>query len=183
MRLQTGQVVAVVDRVDEVTRDVTTSLGLIALSRDVAEGMAALGEAAPTARAEVLLDRRVDGAAQAAERRRQMLSVSKRKLSAARSLRSGGMGPEALEQASSAMHQAIRSLAPANGEVVEMVPARLLYEVLVPQGKLTLEQAGLIQRAEALARAYGTSTAPVPEGLLSQVIRDAEGLLERIGTV
>ena len=180
MLLPDGQYLAVVDQVDEVTQRTTEELGMVALTHEVVDGMSALGQAAPTAGAEVLLDRTADPAAHETERQRSLLAVARRKLTAAKSLDEAGLGAEAIENASIAMLQAARALAPTNGSPAADVPARLLWEVLVPQQQLTLEQAGLIQRAEALARAYGNSDTPAAPALVSQVLTDAHQLLDHV---
>jgi hypothetical protein len=128
----------------------------------------------------VLLDHAADPGALAAGRRREQVGVARRKLQAASSLSDAGLHAEALEHAFGAMLQAARSLAPDGVNGAGEVPARLLWEVLVPRQLLSLEQAGLVQRAEALARAYGSSAAPVPRELVAAVLTDAHGLVEHV---
>jgi len=59
----------------------------------------------------------------------------------------------------------------------ELPTARLLFEVLVPQEALSLEQAAIITRAQGLARSYAETTAPVPEEMVRRVLADAEELV------
>ncbi len=85
---------------------------------------------------------------------------------------------------SAAMTAALRTMGLSEDlDTAELPPPRLLYEILVPQGKLTLEQAAQISRAEGLAQAYSQSTVAVPSALLSMVLSDAESLLSRLAQV
>jgi hypothetical protein len=129
----------------------------------------------------VLLDQPTDGAELQAEHRRSLLSVATRKLAAAKTLAAGGLGAEAIGQAHACMIAVLRALAADVAEPEELPSARLLYEKLVPQGTVTLEQAALVSRADGLARAYADSTHPVSGEIVAAVIEDGKRLLEHAG--
>jgi hypothetical protein len=98
-----------------------------------------------------------------------------------RTLAAAGLGAEAMVQASTAMLAAAcgaAHAAVAGIEIDDELPtARLLFEVLVPQEALSLEQAAIITRAQGLARSYAETTAPVPEEMVRRVLADAEELV------
>ncbi len=58
-------------------------------------------------------------------------------------------------------------------------PVRLLYEVLVPRGLLTLEDAAKISRAEGLARAYAGLDPPAPAQVVDEVLADARRMVTK----
>ena len=64
--------------------------------------------------------------------------------------------------------------------VAGLSPARLLYEIMVPGGHLSLGAAMLISRAEGLAAAYAEIAQPAPAELARSVVVDAAALLEEV---
>ncbi len=114
-------------------------------------------------------------------RRAEHLAVARRKFTAASALRAAGAGAEAMAQAHACMLAVARSLACDDGErdpAADLPPARLIYEVLVPRGLLSLEQAALIGRAEGLAASYTNVAQAAPEDLVEVVLADACGFME-----
>ena len=125
--------------------------------------------------------------------RSEHLIVARRKLEAARVLLAAGAGAEAMAQAHACMLAVLRSLAysiegetgdHAAGDAVDETPAaaglpvpRLLYEILVPRGILSLDQAARIGRAEGLASSYADVAAAPPADLVTEVLSDAEAFL------
>ncbi|MCK4412666.1 MAG: DEAD/DEAH box helicase [Candidatus Eisenbacteria sp.] len=175
--LSSGRTVALVDRVDRTTREAAAGLGIVVVEAQAVESLALLGEESPFASARVLLDRPAGRPDLQAERRRR-LAVAARKLEAARTLAAAGLGAEAIAQGHACMTAALQAMTADATETEDLPSARLLYERLVPQGLLSLEQAALVSRADGLARAYSEATQPVPPGTVEAVLEDARGLLE-----
>jgi len=184
-----GEVVALVDDADEAMRSAAAQAGVVAVEARAERLMAPL-QGSPLAGAHVLLERPAGHEPRAAAERDERVSVAARKLAAARTLAAAGLGAEAIEQAHASMVAAMRALAtglgdqrpPAEGthgtdDAQALGAARLLYEILVPQGVLSLERAALISRAEGLARAYGTAPQAADRSLVETVLADAESLL------
>ncbi len=193
--MPTGQLVALVDRVDEVVRDAAGRAGLVAIDERVEAMLDPLG-ASPFQGARTVLDRTAGmspdpgseagagtGEAVSAERAERQ-AVAHRKLAAARTLAAASLGAEAIEQACACMTEALRALVlgddSPSAQTQGLPPARLLYEVLVPRGLLTLEQSALVSRAEGLSRAYAGAAQPVGAELVQTVLGDAERLLEQV---
>ena len=110
------------------------------------------------------------------QHREERLVVARRKLAAARALQAAGAGAEAMAHAHACMVAVARSLAATDGEA-ELATPRLLYEILVPRGDLSLEQVAVISRAGELAAAYADIALPAPEAQVATVISDADGML------
>lgn len=178
LALSSGRTVALVDRVDPTTRKAAAGLGILVIEAQAEESLASLGEESPFASARVLLERPAGRPDAQAERRRQRLSVATRKLEAARTLATAGLGAEAIAQAHACMTAALQAMTSDAADTEDLPSARLLYERLVPQGLLSLEQAALVSRADGLARAYSEATQPVPAETVGAVLEDARGLLE-----
>jgi len=179
--LHTGQLVALVDKLDDMVTRAVEQQGMVAMETSVADSLAVLGEASPFSKVEVIHDGAVTTSDTAREQRVPRFNLAQRKLKAASTLAVAGLGAEALAQASSAMLAAACSAACTAVKVIEiddeMPTARLLFEVLVTRDVLDLEQAAIIARADGLARAYAETTEPVPEETVSRVLTDAEGLV------
>ncbi len=176
--LSSGRTVALVDRVDHATREAAAGLGIVVLEAQAEESLASLGEESPFASARVLLDRPAGRPDVQAERRRHRMAVATRKLEAAQTLATAGLGAEAIAQGHACMTATLRAMTPDAADTEDLPSARLLYERLVPQGLLGLEQAALVSRAEGLARAYSEATQPVPSETVGAVLEDARELLK-----
>ncbi len=184
-----GEVVALVDDADDAMRSAAAQAGVVAVEARAEQLMAPL-QGSPLAGAHVLLERPARHEPRAAAERDERVSVAARKLAAARTLAAAGLGAEAIEQAHASMVAVMHALATglsdgqrasegAHGtdDAQALGAARLLYEILVPQGVLSLERAAMISRAEGLARAYGTAPQAADRGLVETVLADAESLL------
>ncbi len=178
--LQTGRMVALVDRVDPATQTAAEQLDMTAIAAETARALEDLGSDSLFASARVLLERGGDASDTRDVERAAQQSLAERKLAAATTLASAGMGAEALEQAFAAMSAAMRAKAIDAGTVEGvsgLPPVRLLYEVLVPKGLLTLEDAARASKAEGLARAYANATLPAPAQMVRDVLEDARRML------
>jgi hypothetical protein len=60
----------------------------------------------------------------------------------------------------------------------DLPAARLLFEILVPAGRLTLERAALVAKADGLARAYGGASVPPPAATAQSVLEDARRIVD-----
>jgi superfamily II DNA or RNA helicase len=176
--LASGQTVALVDKVDEATREAARVQGMAVAEIGVVDGLAALGGDSPFAAATVILDTGPASDSQAAEQRRESLAVAERKLAAAQTLCAANLGAEAIAQAHASMLASMRTIAAGHGLAVGLSPARLLYEIMVPRGHLSLGAAMLISRAEGLAAAYAEIAQPAPAEIARSVVVDAAALLE-----
>ncbi len=198
LRLASGRLVALVDRVDAATSAAAEEAGMTALAAGTEEALESLGADSIFAGAEVVLDRGArEGGATEAERAHH-LALAKRKLAAAQMLAKGGLGGEALGQAMAGMGAALRAM--AAGEAVadteiagtavadseapgtvaagdRLPPVRLLYEVLVPRGRLSLEDAAKVSRAEALARAYEGVGGTPPADTVLEILEDTRAMI------
>lgn len=179
--LSTGQMVALVDKLDDMVLEVAGQQGMVAMENAVADAMSSLGEANPFTNAKVIFDSALSSPQEGALQRRKHLGLARRKLRAAQTLASADLGAEAAAQAFHAMLSAAIGAAYAAQDGLEidedMPTARLLYEVLVSRGVLSLEQAGIISRAEGLARTYAESTDPIPVDTLHRILVDAKSLV------
>ncbi|MFH1554265.1 MAG: hypothetical protein ABII76_05295, partial [Pseudomonadota bacterium] len=175
LSLPSGKLVALVDRVDDATRDAAAGEGFTVMDMGLAGQLAALGDDSPLAASTVLMERGADDTNHDGVRRAEHLVVARRKLAAARALQGAGAGAEAMAQAHASMIAFARSLA-ADDEA-GLSPPRLLYEILVPRGDLSLEQVALIARAGELAAAYSDVAQPAPDAMVAAVIGDAVGLV------
>ena len=186
LRLQTGERIAVVDRVDEAARDAARQAGAAVIDETAYDALAALGSSSPLATAAIEEDRRdaqgggarapAPAAGAADPRREALMGVAGRKLRAAGSMAESGLGGEAAELARAAMEAALKAKALGTGKEAATLSG-LLYEVLLPEGLITMEQAGLASRAEGVARAYAESPAPPPDALVHAVLEDAKTLV------
>lgn len=185
LALPSGRLVAAVDRLDEVTRAAGERAGVAVVAASTLADLSALGSDSPLEGARVLLERPADDRNEQA--RRERLAVARRKLEAARQLAGADLGAEAVVQAEAAIATGLRAVAARWVEQTaadggdDMAPARLLYEVLVPRGALSLEQAARAARVESLARAYSDCVAPVPGPLVQATLADAGDLLGQLG--
>ncbi|MBI5487030.1 MAG: DEAD/DEAH box helicase [Deltaproteobacteria bacterium] len=181
VELPDGRFVAVVDSLDEVTRTAAEACGAVAMPQAAVEPMALLGDASPFARAKVVATGLTGELDTAAERRREAAALAQRKLKAAEAMIGAELPAEAIAAARDAMLAAVSGLAPGATEP-DLPAARLLFEVLVPAGHLTLENAALVAKADGLARAYGAAAVPPPVATAHSVLEDARrivGELER----
>jgi superfamily II DNA or RNA helicase len=176
-RLASGQLVALVDRVDDITRAAARKAGVALMETSALDGLAALGADSPFATAQLLLDQEGFQDALGSARRAEWQALARRKLSAARLLAAGGQGSESMAQVQAGMIAALKSLIVEEGHWA-LPTLRLVHEVLVPAGRLDLEQAAAIARAMALAAAYVDSPQAAPAALVEGVIADAERLLD-----
>jgi hypothetical protein len=176
VQLADGRLVAVVDSLDEVTRAAAEACGALPMPRAAMEPLAMLGEASPLARAKVVAEGLGSGAAAETERRAHAALVAARRLRAAEAMVAADLSCEAVSTARDAMLAAVGGLTP-EPPPADLPPARLLFEVLVPSGHLTLELAALVAKADGLARAYGTAAVPPPMGIALSVIDDARRIV------
>jgi superfamily II DNA or RNA helicase len=176
VELPAGQIVAIVDEIDEVTRAAAESCGAVAMARAAVEPLSILGDASPFARARIVAEGLAAEEAGAGGRRAQSREVAERKLRAAEAMAGAGLPAESIAAARDAMLAAVRGVAAGSAEY-DLPVARLLFEVLVPSGRLTLERAALVAKADGLARAYGESPAPVPPAIALAVLEDARRLV------
>jgi hypothetical protein len=180
-RTRSGRVVAVVDRHDEETeRIVREAAGEEVVVLDAAKlaALEAFGEDSPLAGAEVVSAPR-EAAAVEDRRKEELTRVARRRLAAARKLAEAGMGAEAIPLAHEAMLTRLRAALPADADAPD--PAGLLravYERLLPEGTVTLDQAGAVGRVGDLARAYADRDAEVPAPIVSRVLEEAAALVE-----
>ena len=177
LRLASGQRIAVVDRVDDAARDAARRAGAAVIDEAAYDALASLGPGSPLAAAAIEEDSREAAAAGAADPRREaLMGVAGRKLGAAETMAVSGLGGEAVELARAAMEAALKAKALETGKEAATLSG-LLYEVLLPEGLITMEQAGLASRAEGVARAYAESPAPPPAALVGAVLEDAKTLV------
>jgi HEPN domain-containing protein len=171
-RTKTGRLVAIVDRrdpeADRMVRDAVGE-GVGVLDRGQVEALSAFGDESPLAGSEILLARGAgDGRAE------ELVRVARRRLLAARRLAEAGLGAEAMEKAFAAMQARLRALLPEGGDVPEGAAlSRAVYERLLPEGRVTLEQASALGRVGDLARAYADRDVETPPPLVSQALDDA----------
>jgi superfamily II DNA or RNA helicase len=175
VELADGRMVAVVDSVDEVTRTAAEACGAVAIPRAAVEPLSLLGNASPFARAKTVAEGLGDGSHGETDRRVQTVLVAQRKLRAAEAMVSAGLPAEAIVAARDAMVAAVSGQAAATDP--DLPAARLLFEVLVPTGRLTLERAALVAKADGLARAYGASSVPPPAATAQSVLEDARRIV------
>jgi hypothetical protein len=178
VELADGRMVAVVDAVDEVTRTAAEACGAVAVPRAAVEPLSLLGEVSPFARAKLVAMGLAPERDARAERRREAAALAQRKLRAAEALVGSDLAAEAIVAARDAMVAAVSGLAAATES--DLPAARLLFEILVPAGRLTLESAALVAKADGLARAYGSAAVPPPAAVAQSVLDDARRILEGV---
>ncbi len=178
VELADGRMVAVVDSVDEVTRAAAESCGAVAVPRAAVEPLSLLGEASPFARAKVVATGMAMEPDIEVEGRRGAAALARRKLRAAEAMVAAGLPAEAIVAARDAMVAAVGGL--AAGTEPDLPAARLLFEVLVPAGRLTLETAALVAKADGLARAYGSAAVPPLATTAQSVLEDARRIVGKL---
>jgi hypothetical protein len=146
------------------------------MPRAALEPLSLLGDASPFAKAKVVAEGLANPSDPEAERRAQARSVAERKLRAAEAMIAAELPAEAIAAARDAMLAAIGGLAPGAVEP-DLPAARLLFEILVPAGRLTLESAALVAKADGLARAYGVAAVPPPAATAPSVLEDARRIV------
>jgi hypothetical protein len=179
VELVDGRMVAVVDTVDEVTRTAAEWCGAVAVPRAAVEPLSLLGDASPFARAKVVATGLATERDAEGERRREAAALARRKLRAAEAMVAAELPAEAIVAARDAMMAAVSGL--GAGTEPDLPAARLLFEILVPAGRLTLEQAALVAKADGLARAYGGAAVPPPTSAAQSVLADARRVVGDLG--
>jgi hypothetical protein len=179
--LPSGNRVALVDKLDEVTRQAAEKARIGVAEIGVLDAMANLGEDSPFAEAETVFEQPLESGIASNAHQVEQIAVATRKIEAARTLADSGLGTESIALSCQAMHATLRALAANGADPEELPPARLLYEKLVPAEKLTLEQAAIISRADSLSHAYANSVQAVDQGLVGQILNDATRLLDELG--
>lgn len=187
LRLASGNRIAVVDCVDEAARDAAQRTGTVVIDETAFDALSSLGENSPLGGAAIEEDRRGGGDGQRPApagspgdpRREALKAVTDRRLKAAENMAEAGLGAEAVEMAHSAMEAALKIKAlPLGKEAADL--SGLLYEILLPAGLISMEQAGLASRAEGIARAYAESAVPPPGDLVGAVIEDTRAIVKAL---
>ena len=179
--LPSGNRVALVDKLDEVTREAAKKARIGVAEIGVLNAMADLGDDSPFAKAETIFEQPVEGDTESNALQAEQLAVAARKIEAAKTLADSGLGTESIALSSQAMHATLRALITDETGSDDLPPARLLYEKLVPAERLTLEQAAIISRADSLSKAYANSVQTADPGLVGQILNDAKRLLVELG--
>ncbi len=179
--LPSGQVVALVDKLDDVATEAAKNNDMTIAESTLVKSMTVLGEDSPFASGRILWDQVADSSSGEGVQRDRWLQIANRKLKAARMLAASELGAEALANASAGLLATACSAAGALEIDEQMAASQLLFEILVPQEILNLEQAAIISRAEGLAQSYANATQSVPESTMQMVLEDAEKFLEWAG--
>jgi hypothetical protein len=180
-RTRAGLLVVVVDRHDEeAERAVRDAVKEDARIVDCAEirTLQSFGEDSPLFGAEVLLDRSEDLGGAADPRSGELTEVARRRLMAATKLAEAGMGTEAVVQAHAAMLARVRALLPRDRDTDDPTALNAaVYEVLLAEETITLDQAGALSRAGDLCRIFADREAPVPEALVTRTLQEAAAFI------
>jgi superfamily II DNA or RNA helicase len=159
----------------------TLAVPAVLVPKAAVDALAPLGDASPLAQGELLYRAEappeVDPRAEAS---RAMIAAAERKLAAASTLVSAGMGGEALGLFREALSLGCRAAADVDPGEDGAALIAAVYGRLVPQGTLTEADAHALTRAGELARAFGGSAMAPPEALLAGMERDAKALLGRL---
>jgi superfamily II DNA or RNA helicase len=179
-RTRSGRLTAVVDRMDEeAARTARDAAGkrVVVLDRETLAAFEAFGEDSPLAGAETVYSRSAEE--EDSERARELLRIARRRLKAATTLAESGMGAEALAQAHGALLACLRARLPAESDAEDAdALTRALYDMLLPEGKATIEEAGTLSRIGDLARIYGDRDAEPPGPLVRQCLEEAARAIE-----
>lgn len=181
-RTRGGILVVVVDQHDEeAERAVRDALEEETRVVDEAElrTLRSFGEDSPLFGAEVLLDRAGDVGGPADPRIAELSEVARRRLLAATKLAEAGLGTEAVVQAHAAMLARVRALLPRDRETDDPVALNAaVYEVLLAEETITLDQAGALSRAGDLCRIFADREAPVPDALVGSTLAEAAAFID-----
>ena len=153
----------------------------VLVPRSAADALAPLGDASPIAQGEVLY--RAEAPAPidpSVEASRAMIAAAERKLAAATTLVSAGMGGEALGLFRESLSLGCRAAADVDPGEDGAALISAVYGRLIPQGTLTDADAHALTRAGELARVFGGSAVAPPEALLTSMERDSKALLGRL---
>jgi len=177
-RTRSGRLVAVVDRRDEeMERMAREAAGeeVVVVDREGLAALEAFGEDSPLADAAP-----VEPPDEAANPRvRELESVARRRLLAARKLAEAGLPAEALGQAHGALLAAIRARLRPEEETSEPDGIlRAVYERLLPEERITIAEAGTLSRLGDLVRVYGDRDLEVPASLVEQALEESREIVE-----
>jgi hypothetical protein len=179
VRLADGTTVAIVaDGVAVPAAACTLSL----LPASAARALAALGDASPLARAEVVYESPAAAGEPPAPWRAAALASARRKLEAARVLRDARQGGEALPLLHASLVLLCRVAATQDPGDDPAALLAAVYGDLVPAGALTSGDAHALSRAAELTRAFSGSPVPAAPALVEPLLRDAEDLAARLET-
>jgi len=180
-RTRGGLLVVVVDHHDEeAERAVRDAVKEEARIVDEAEirTLQSFGDDSPLFGAEILLDRSEDVGGAADPRFGELTEVARRRLKAAMKLAEAGMGTEAVVQAHAAMLARVRALLPRDRDSDDPTALHAaVYEVLLAEETITLDQAGALSRAGDLCRIFADREAPVPKALATRTLEEAAAFI------
>ncbi len=155
--------------------------GVLLLPAQAAAALLAFGEASPLAGAEVLFERAQAKADPEEARRGAQRAAAERKIAGARALAAQEMGGEALGLLRDALALLCRSCADRDPGEDAAALLGAIYGEMVPKGALSADEVNALSRASELARAFGSSAARPPAGLVEQIAREAAALSGRLG--